>query len=409
MDHSAKDVSQRLVERWPDIYAKYLRKDGGILMEMFKLTYGYQEASHYFGLLFAKVFTDNGFEQHHKHKCVLYQRANPQGRIEAVTALTVDDAYGAATPEMKSRILKLCRDAFKEITLEEGDNINVIGMNIQLDRIKGTVKIQQKRFVEKLLADRGVTKAAPTPCTMDFFKEPPNSPLLLDQRDFMSLNSSLMYAGKRTYPEILPAVTMLARKYGKATELDLKKATRVVQYLNYHSDHSLYLRPMSLNIVASGDASYSEHEDAKSHTGGCIGFEGFNGHHAYLSFISSKQSLVTKSSTEAELVAADTVVSTAVWMRQFMEELGVRQRPIRLDQDNQSTIIIAGQGTGTFKRSKHIKVRYFWIKEQIDDGVLEISHVPGEQLVADILTKPLSRERFNYLLHKLLGWNALEE
>ena len=108
-------------------------------------------------------------------------------------------------------------------------------------------------------------------------------------------------------------------------------------------------------------------------------------------------------------MAADTVVSTAVWMRQFMEELGVRQRPIRLDQDNQSTIIIAGQGTGTFKRSKHIKVRYFWIKEQIDDGVLEISHVSGEQLVADILTKPLSRERFNYLLHKLLGWNALDE
>jgi hypothetical protein len=56
-------------------------------------------------------------------------------------------------------------------------------------------------------------------------------------------------------------------------------------------------------------------------------------------------------------------------------------------------------------KQKHIKVRYFWLKELIDDGRIELQYLNTEELVADILTKPIIGEQSQYLLYKLIGWN----
>ena len=61
------------------------------------------------------------------------------------------------------------------------------------------------------------------------------------------------------------------------------------------------------------------------------------------------------------------------------------------------------QGTGTFKRAKHIKVRFFWLKDLIDDGEIILIYVPSEELVADMLTKATTGAKFKYLRGKLLG------
>jgi hypothetical protein len=63
------------------------------------------------------------------------------------------------------------------------------------------------------------------------------------------------------------------------------------------------------------------------------------------------------------------------------------------------------QGTGLFKRAKHIKVRFFLLKELLDKGLLELIYRPTTELVADILTKSLVGWKFQYLLSKFLGWN----
>ena len=94
-----------------------------------------------------------------------------------------------------------------------------------------------------------------------------DSKLLEDQRKFMSLNASLMYASKRTYPEISFAVVYLSSRYNKATEDDYAKAMRVAEYIvGCGENHGLILSPKSLQLVAN--ASYAEHADGKSHTGG---------------------------------------------------------------------------------------------------------------------------------------------
>jgi hypothetical protein len=63
------------------------------------------------------------------------------------------------------------------------------------------------------------------------------------------------------------------------------------------------------------------------------------------------------------------------------------------------------QGTHSFKRAKQIKVRFFWMKELLDYGSLKLIYMSTDELVADILTKPLTGGKFQYLLYKLIGWN----
>ncbi len=81
------------------------------------------------------------------------------------------------------------------------------------------------------------------------------------------------------------------------------------------------------------------------------------------------------------------------------------QQKVPMYVDSTCAMQMVKQGTGSFKRAKHIKVRYFWLKELTDSGLIELIYVPTDELVADILTKPLTGWKFQYLLRKLLGWN----
>ena len=91
------------------------------------------------------------------------------------------------------------------------------------------------------------------------------------------------------------------------------------------------------------------------------------------------------------------------WARQFVQELGFTQLPIEIGVDNKCAMHLLVQGTGSFKRAKHIKVRFFWVKDLIDDGVATLKYIPSEELVADMLTKATTGAKFKNLRKKLLG------
>jgi hypothetical protein len=206
---------------------------------------------------------------------------------------------------------------------------------------------------------------------------------------------------------MLPVIVFLASRYNKATVGDMKKARHAAEYVyGTREYHSLVLAPKSLNVVACSDASYAEHADAKSHTGGVVGFESESG--CWPISISAKQPFVTQSAGEAELVAVNKVGNMADWAIQFMEELGHKQGACVMSQDSECSLKMLSKGTGSFKRAKHIKVRWFWLKELIELGIIVMKWVSGKVLVADLLTKPITGERFRELRKMLLGWDLLD-
>jgi hypothetical protein len=187
------------------------------------------------------------------------------------------------------------------------------------------------------------------------------------------------------------------------TEADMNKAIRVAEYIYGCNDaHKMILSLKNLNLVSTADASYAEHPDGKSHSGGVVGFDLDSS--CYFAFVSSKQPVVAKSTGEAELIAQNKVGDMVEWARQMLEELGYAQKKVPVLVDSTCAMQMVKQGTGSFKRAKHIKVRFFWLKDLIDQGFIELIYTPTDELVADILTKPLVGWKFQYLLMKLLGW-----
>ena len=119
---------------------------------------------------------------------------------------------------------------------------------------------------------------------------------------------------------------------------------------------------------------------------------------------SSKQRLVSKSSTEAELIGICDVLSHVLWARDFLIEQGHSVGGAKLYQDNTSTILLANKGLSTSGKTRHIGVRYFFIKDRVDAGEVVVEHVSTTDMIADILTKPLQGNLFRVLREQLLNW-----
>ena len=176
-----------------------------------------------------------------------------------------------------------------------------------------------------------------------------------------------MYASQKPYPEISFSVVYLASKYNKATKDDYGKAMRIAECIVGCGDgHSLILAQKSLQLIARSDASYAEHKDGRSHIGGCIGFESDTT--CWFTWVSCKRPVVDYLSTcESELIATSTIGCGVEWGRQFLQELGHVQLNIEIGVDYKCSMHLLEQGTGSFKLAKHIKVRYFWLKDLIDE------------------------------------------
>lgn len=104
----------------------------------------------------------------------------------------------------------------------------------------------------------------------------------------------------------------------------------------------------------------------------------------------------TRSSTEAEVVAADEVVGPMLWTKLFLETQGYPVKENILFQDNKSAMLLESNGRKSAgKRSRHLNIRYFFVTDQREKGNLSIEYCPTDQMIADYMTKPLHGAKFN--------------
>ena len=153
-----------------------------------------------------------------------------------------------------------------------------------------------------------------------------------------------------------------------------------------------------IRVIAYIDASFAIHPDMKSHTG-CVITLGKGAIYAK----SGTQRLMSKSSTEAELVALSDASNQVLWTRNFLERQGHPQPPALIYQDNQSTIQLMRNGRSNSERTRHVDIRYFFLHDRITTGDIDIVYLPTTDMIADILTKPLQGELFKKLRKELLN------
>ncbi len=196
---------------------------------------------------------------------------------------------------------------------------------------------------------------------------------------------SLLYLTLATRPDISFAVTKLAQHSANPSEEHLQKALYICRYLQGTRDYHLeYDGSSGLGLSAFVDADWgSDPNTRRSQTGYVIRLAG-----GAFSWVSRAQKTIAHSSMEAEYMALSDCSRQVVWIRQLLAEIGFNMEPTPLCTDNMGAIFTSSNAI-TERRSKHIDIRFHYIREVIERKEVDLLHIPSEDNPADMLTKNL--------------------
>ena len=197
--------------------------------------------------------------------------------------------------------------------------------------------------------------------------------------------------------DILLPIAFLTTRVKAPTTGDLAKLQRVMKYLNGTSQQTMVLAPRNKNLEAYVDASFGCHPDGKSHTGLVVTLGGCT-----VQCMSSKQKLVTRDSTEAELVGVSDKLMNVIQCYDFLMDQGVECGTPVVYQDNTSTITLVTKSGGKY-RSKYLRVRQAHVYEHHCAGDVKVVYLATGEMLADALTKPLQGKLFKYLTRRITG------
>ena len=365
-------------------------------MELDKALYGCVESARLWYELLKSSLKEVGYKANESEPCVFNKMHNGK---QSTVVIYVDDLF--ITASCSDHIYEL-RDhlfaKFKEATFHEGDKHSYLGMTFDFSTA-GEVHLTQEHYINELLDSVTIEGTAVTPAASNLLNvsESPLLPALLKD-DFHSLTARLLYLAKRTRPDLLTAVSFLTTRTTAPTVADHKKLERAIKYLRGTPTLGLRFRPSEINVTGFIDASFAVHVDYKSHTGLCVQLGGT------IFAKSTKQKINTKSSTEAELIGLSDSLSHVIWCSEFLIHQGYDLGPSHVYQDNQSTMAMLKNGRShSASRARHINIRYFWAEDLVDSGQVDIDYMPTEDMLADILTKPLQGELFRKLRNLLLN------
>jgi hypothetical protein len=388
---------------------EFVQPDGTMLVELLKALYGLPEAAKLWYLHLRKALLEMGYKCSSSDPCLFHLEKDGE---KSTLCLYVDDMLHTYTGTKLYRELHEGLAArYQEVTvqkLEAGKSISYLGMDLRINPVTGGIQVSMPSFLREILVFSGVRGTAKSPASNDLFTIDPTAEKLEgeDAEKFLSLLMKLMYLAKRVRYDILMACTFLATRSKDATVQDMDKLQRILKYLNGTEQLYLTLLPSDLQLYVYADASYAVHADAKGHSGRIISL-GKTGGSVYLK--SSKQKLVSRSSTEAELISFADAASDTLWILKLLDFLGIKSETTIFYQDNKSAIFMEENGESSATgNSKHIDVRYFFVKQHIDSGLIKIVYLPTADMLADVLTKPLQGSKFYEFRSALLNLPTLD-
>nr|GEY96641.1 hypothetical protein [Tanacetum cinerariifolium] len=204
-----------------------------------------------------------------------------------------------------------------------------------------------------------------------------------------ALESLLKYGFESCDPVDIPMA--------RPAEKHIHAVKRIFRYLHGTVNWGLwYLNDSSVALTAFAYADHVGCQDTRRSTSGSFQFLG----ERLISWSSKRQKSAAISSTKAEYIALSGCCAQFLWMQSQLTDYGLGFNKIPMYCDNKSAIALCCNNV-QHSRSKHIDIRYHFIKEQVENGVIEFYFVNTEYQLADLFTKALGRDRIEYLINKL--------
>lgn len=365
-----------------DVYIKVpkgVKKEGlSNVLKLNRALYGLKEAPKCWNETFDKFAKNNGFLRSKSNVCLYV-------KDDVLMLLYVDDILlvGSET----SDVVKNLKQEFN--VKDMGDISTYLG--IEFKRTDEKMEISQCNMINKVLQKFSMEncKGACTPLEPNFQVSAEEELELVDV-PFRELIGSLMYISLGSRPDITYAVSFLSRYLDKPNKKVWIGAKRVLRYLQQTKHMSMvYKKDNDQKLIAFSDSDWaSDPKDRKSVTGGIIFFCGNP-----VAWFSKKQNCVTLSSTEAEYVAGALVCAELMSLKALCKDMIKMDIETSLFIDNQGAINIS-KAYENSRRSKHIDVKYHYLKDCVHQNLLSVFYIETKKNVADILTKSLGRILF---------------
>lgn len=368
----------------PDGFAK-----GKQVCKLKKAIYGLKQASRMWNEKFHQFMTRIGFKRCASDYCLYIKFEND---IRCYILLYVDDLLIVCDDlRMINTIKGLLAKQFEMTDIGMADTF--LGMHIEHDRDNGIVQLSQAQYLKNVVRKFGMTECKPisTPIekglhlSSEKLAESANVP-------YRELIGCLTYATLTTRPDLCAATNYFSRFQSCYTHEHFTHAKRILRYIQGSSDLKLkYRKDEKADIlVGYADSDWAGDKNDSKSTSGYV-FKLFGN---TVTWGTHKQATVSQSSTEAEYVALAEAMNEAEWIKQLIGELGIEiKNAIVIHEDNQSTIKVA-QEPRNHKRMKHVAVKFNFVRDTVNNGLVQVKYIPTGDQIADIMTKGLGRIQF---------------
>ena len=281
----------------------------------------------------------------------------------------------------------------------------ILGIKIVYDAGK-TITLSQAHYVDAILQRYNMDNARPAGAPIDPNVElaKPTEDATAEERKhmatvpYMSAIGSLLYLAQATRPDLSFAVSLLSRYSSDPRPVHWTAVKHIMRYLRSTRDLAItYTCDDQQSPHGYCDADWANDKDSRRSTSGYT----FCMSGAAITWSSKRQQTVALSSTEAEYMAATHATKEAVWLSKLLAELNISiNPPMTISCDNQSCIALA-KNPIHHQRTKHIDIQYHYIRERLRDNTVKLEYCPTEEMVADVLTKGLSKGKHSYFTEKL--------
>ena len=290
-----------------------------------------------------------------------------------------------------------------------GDQFNVkdlglinhfLGMRLTRP-IDGGISIDQSTYVKDVLIRFGMedSKAVSTPLATGtkLIKNDAKPGKNEIQLVYQSIVGSLMYAMLCTRPDIAYTVQQLSQFASDPAQEHLQAAKRVLRYLQGTQDLHLTYRDDRNTIQSYTDADFAADEDRKSISGYIFILAG-----SPIAWQAKKQTTIALSTAEAEYAALTQAAKEAIWLQNLLKDLGMsKYAPKIINVDNQGTIALA-ENPIHHARTKHLDIQLQFVRNSINNGTIKLRYCPTDAMLADIMTKALTKEK-HATMRRIMG------
>ncbi|GKC59951.1 retrotransposon protein, putative, ty1-copia subclass [Tanacetum coccineum] len=296
----------------------------------------------------------------------------------------------------------------KEFDMKElGEEKKILGMKIVRDRSRKILRVSQSRYISKILNNFRIDNGKSVKMPLGgHFKLLLKDCLVRDcdvermsKVSYANAVRSLMYLIVCTRPDIAYAVSVVSRYLANSRKNHWEAVKWILKYLRGTANVGLVHEPnhgKHVDVTSFANSDYAKDPDkGRSITGYAFLVQG-----CVVSWKATLQHVVALSTTEAEYMALTEAVKEAIWLRGLLEELGVELNTVAVNCDNQGAIHLSRNHV-FHERTKHINVRYHFIREVLEAKTVKVLKVGTEHNAADALTKVVPGLKLQHCLELL--------